>query len=253
MLVLLSLIACVGVQALVVDYPASQMGLGWIQIALRHTDPVQVQRVHWCRSGVANGADPPPPDIAECTASNLQHLQLYPSTRVYLRDPPEAEPNTLYIDADDLGGWDTRHQFDIIIEGNKGVFRQVVRFNALPPTTTSETLTSETLTSSEVLTSSEATSEVLTSSEVITTFPALVSHHPWLGSGIFLGSGLLLITLVTLLLRWRQTRQQQPGPLALATRYAWNEAQDTVLLPPPGALIEMQDMSQSTADFEEDE
>lgn len=252
--------------AFVIDYPASQMGLGWITIVLHAREPVSVASVTWCRSTVPNGATPPPPDIAECTAPNLQHLQLYPSARPYLRYPAEAEPNTLYVDADDLGGWDLRHQFDIIISGDKGAFRQVVRFNALapaPPTTaefTTEAQTTEA--ASPLTTTAQGPTAESTSAPTATSVddptpapppatviplpvPALPSH-PWLGSALFLGAGLLCIALSALAIRWRQLRAVPPP--AAAPGYEWNDLTgvptDSEGAPlPAGAEVEMTEFS----------
>jgi len=269
MLLLFFLTLAAAANALVIDYPASQMGLGWITIVLRARELVSVASVTWCRSTVPNGATPPPPDIAECAAPNLQHLQLYPSARPYLRYPAEAEPNTLYVDADDLGGWDLRHQFDIIISGDKGAFRQVVRFNALmpaPPTTivsataaeqTTEAQTTPLATTAQGPTAQD-TSAPATSVDPITepapTFlplPMASAQHPWLGSGVFLGAGLLVIALTALAIRWRQLRLTAPLPPPAAgahTAYEWNDvdgvstdSEGTAL--PAGAEVEMTEFS----------
>jgi hypothetical protein len=251
-MILFIFIAAAAAAAIVVDYPAQQMGLGWIQITLRSPHLVSVQRVDWCKSGDPNNADPPPPDIAECEARNLLHLQLFPSNKHYLRDPPEAEPNTLYIDADDLGGWDTRHQMNIIVEGDKGAFRQVIRFNPLhaPPPSPTPTPTEEEPTTTEQTTEQTTEKEITaiptpppapTASVVVV--EVLSKRHPWIGTGIFLGSGLVFIALVTVLLRWRQTRNdasQRGVTIAEATRYQWSASD-----PPPGVEIEMVDLSAS--------
>jgi hypothetical protein len=266
MIILIVMLNVVSATSVVVDYPALAMGHGWIQIGLRAAEQVQVQRVDWCKSGVPNADDPP--DIDECNAPNLQHMRLYPSARTYLRTPEEAEPNMLYISADDLGGWDMQHQFVIIVSGNKGAFRQVVRFNPLPPpkpasTDATSTDAPSTDAPSTDATSTDATSTDATSTDAASTdaastdaasthaasTDAVPSPHPWFGAGLFLGSGLVLIVLVTLLIRWRQHRQSPHGRLASiaeATAYQWNQP----VLPPPGSEIEMMPLRRTNIETE---
>lgn len=248
------------VHSLVVDYPASQMGLGWIQIALRSPTLVSIQRVTWCKSGERNNGQPPPPDIAECEATNLLHLQLFPSAKPYLRDPPEAEPNMLYISADDLGGWDAQHQMNIIIVGDKGAFRQVVRFNPLPSTSTTTaatTMEEETQPPPPTTTVMVAPTPEPTSLVVAPTppppppLPIPIPIHPWFGTGLFLGSGLLVLALATALIRWRQIRGRRSAAagnsIEEVTRYHWDNG-DT-----DGMLIEMVEMTHRPTVFAEDE
>jgi hypothetical protein len=153
----------------------------------------------------------------------------------------------LYIDASDLGGWDTQHQMDIVVMGNKGAFRQVVRFNPLQPAPTTEkpTPTEEptpaptTEEPTVMLTTEKSTMAPTSEISIPTQSIPLAATHPWFGSALFLGSGLVFITLVALLLRWRQTRTSSGSKLAEATRYQWNEQQQL----PPGAEIEMVEMT----------
>jgi len=238
-----------------VDYGAQQMGMGWIQIVMRAPEQVQVQHVIWCKSGIPNAHEPPPPDIDECRAPNLQQIQLFPSARPFLRDPPEPEPNTLYVNPDDLGGWDMQHQFNIIITGNKGAFQQVIRFNPLkaaatvttlttPPITTTTTTTTTTITvlSTTVPMMTEQSTEGSSVTPTPTSAPTPIvlaqDHHPWLGASLFLASGLVLIALVTLIIRWRQMRRARPyGQLE---EYQWGgDKEDAPMVAPPGSEIEM--------------
>lgn len=210
----------------VVDYPAAYLGRGWIRIALQASSAVHVDLVRWCKSMVTNAVDPPPPDIDRCMAPNLMHLQLFPSKRPYLRDPPEAEPNTLYIDPDDLGGWDMQRQMLIIINGrNQGdntLLEQVVRFNPLPQITLIEDTAVAITTnapSTTLITSQSVTEPAPTTSALdVLPLPAplvqLTRSHPWLGVSIFLGAGLVVIGLSAALIRWRQLRNQRAQPAA---------------------------------------
>ena len=235
-----------------VDYAPQQMGMGWIQIVMRAAEQVQVQHVIWCKSGIPNAHEPPPPDIDECRAPNLQQIQLFPSARPFLRDPPEPEPNTLYVNPDDLGGWDLQHQFNIIITGNKGAFQQVIRFNPLRAVTSTTTpiimsTTTTTTMSTTIMTTEQATqgsTQESTQEPATPTPPIIVAaqDHPWLGASLFLASGLVLIALVTLIIRWRQIRRARP--YAQLEEYQWdNNKEETSMIapppPPPGSEIEM--------------
>ena len=112
------------------DAPASS----WITINLAHPTS-SIKSVMWCKSISPNIKHPPP--IQDCKGAGLTHLELYPER---VRILPE-EPNTVYVDPEQIGGWDTEHQFDIIVKANvkereDAELMQVVRFNAplnLPP------------------------------------------------------------------------------------------------------------------------
>jgi hypothetical protein len=140
----------------IVDYdggPAT--GGAWITLRL-HGDPSQLltlQHVTWCKSFVPN--DQSPPELApDCGGRNVMRLQLFPGAEeVVLKELPSSESSAsgssssstdsnndnaqrFYIDPARVGGWDTRHQWNIYVEmsqRNGGTYRECIRFNALTP------------------------------------------------------------------------------------------------------------------------
>jgi hypothetical protein len=126
----------------VTDYPGKHEG--WITIELDKNTlngkRAAVQKITWCASTTPNPKvtdkndpdyAPPPEDIDNCKARGLQHLQLYPNPHPLVRQEAE-EPGVVYIDPANVGGWDSDHQADIIVEADIGgdtKLVQVVRFN----------------------------------------------------------------------------------------------------------------------------
>lgn len=144
------------------DYNGPSLESAWITIRVHpdltrefHNRVPKITRVLWCRSLEPNpappnlhvngagvnllepphDAPPQPADIDECRAPNLLRMQLYPNSNVEIRQTKD-EPDMLYIDPDQLGGRDTTHQFDIIVEmrmNDSATGRYVVRFNPITP------------------------------------------------------------------------------------------------------------------------
>lgn len=141
----------------IVDYdggPAT--GGAWITLRL-HGDPSQLltlQHVTWCKSFVPN--DQSPPELApDCGGRNVMRLQLFPGAEeVVLKELPtgssasgpsssgssssnnDNDAQRFYIDPARVGGWDTRHQWNIYVEmsqRNGVLYRECIRFNALTP------------------------------------------------------------------------------------------------------------------------
>jgi hypothetical protein len=184
-LFLATVAASAGVVMDVTDYDGGPMwGDAWITLHVRG-DPAQLlllQRVTWCKSLVPNSQRPP--ELAlDCTGRNLMHAQLYPSIsngkeqQVVLKEPPTPpesvsegqtaapeQANTYYVNPVHVGGWDTLHQWLIVVDMSQrdgSTFRQVIRFNPitpLPTSASSSTSTTTTTTTAMAASESETTS-----------------------------------------------------------------------------------------------
>jgi hypothetical protein len=114
--------------------------------------PGYVTRVEWCRSLYLNRDNPP--DIHNCKAPGLMHLVLYPNEkRRYIK----SESKMMLVDRADLGGVDTEHQFNIIVQSrdtNGVLYETIYRFNPIshpppptpPPPSNSPTISPDTTT-----------------------------------------------------------------------------------------------------------
>lgn len=130
-----------GVMRIDQEYSHNAPTSSWITIELAHPGAA-IKSIVWCKSITPNpkhAGDRIPAPINDCKGSGLTHLQLYPSARERVRMPAD-EPNFVYIDPEEIGGWDTEHQFSIIVNADIDKERnarlmQVVRFNAFstPP------------------------------------------------------------------------------------------------------------------------
>jgi hypothetical protein len=127
-----------GVMRIDQEYSHNAPTSSWITIELAHPGAA-IKSIIWCKSITPNpkhAGDRIPAPINDCKGSGLTHLQLYPSARERVRMPAD-EPNFVYIDPEEIGGWDTEHQFSIIVNADIDKERnarlmQVVRFNVVP-------------------------------------------------------------------------------------------------------------------------
>lgn len=209
----------------VVDYDGGPVeGDAWITLVL-HGDATQLltlQHVTWCKSFVPN--DQGPPELSpDCSGRNLMRLQLFPSSEeVILKERPDDENTAattaaasgprFYIDPTRVGGWDTRHQWNIYLEmsqRNGLVYRESVRFNALTPVTTTTTSASASATT--------ATKEPTTASPIHTIFhgpatPPVV--HAWKGAILVLSIGSFSVLALVGLIKYLQSSPPPAVPLA---------------------------------------
>jgi hypothetical protein len=135
------------------EYTGSATTGSWITITLKHgATTANVKRIVWCKSVTPNPlrfGDRIPPPIDDCRGAGLMHLVLWegaaPAAAAGV-EMPANEPDTIYIDPATLGGWDTRHQFNVIVTVDKVAdptaaaavrgnleLVQVVRFNPVAP------------------------------------------------------------------------------------------------------------------------
>lgn len=132
-----------GVMRIDQEYSHNAPTSSWITIELAHPGAA-IKSIIWCKSITPNpkhAGDRVPAPINDCKGSGLTHLQLYPSAKEHVRMPAD-EPNFIYIDPEEIGGWDNKHQFSIIVNADidkerNAQLMQVVRFNVVsspPPT-----------------------------------------------------------------------------------------------------------------------
>ena len=120
------------------EYSHNAPTSSWITIELAHPGAA-IKSIIWCKSITPNpkhAGDRVPAPINDCKGSGLTHLQLYPSAKEHVRMPAD-EPNFIYIDPEEIGGWDNEHQFSIIVNADidkerNAQLMQVVRFNVVP-------------------------------------------------------------------------------------------------------------------------
>lgn len=229
----------------VVDYDGGPaVGGAWITLKV-HGDPRQLltlQHVTWCKSFVPN--DQSPSELApDCGGRNVMRLQLFPGAEeVVLKELPSGSTGSsasgssssssdaddgvqrFYIDPARVGGWDTRHQWNIYLEMSQrnGVpYRECVRFNALTPmptTTTTTTLVEETKppTPAEENSGSAAvpTPPVPPPPGEVSTLPAERIVHAWKGAFIVLSVGSFLVFGLVGIAKFLQQRQRPRLSLA---------------------------------------
>lgn len=101
---------------------------GWIEIHLHDKHSV-VSRILWCKSITPNnnkgGREPAP--LNDCKGAGLLHMVLY--TRNHGRSMARiaSEEGIIYINPEDIGGFDTDHPYEIVVETDTII--QVVQFN----------------------------------------------------------------------------------------------------------------------------
>jgi hypothetical protein len=163
-------------EIVVVNYEGGPTeGDAWITLTPRG-DPTQLlvlQHVTWCKSFVPN--DQFPTELApDCKGRNLMRLLLFPGAEeVVLKERPlaasatsetdsfqkeEEDKNGLrfYIDPARVGGWDTRHQWNIYLEmsqRNGVLYKESIRFNPIAAATTASTAAAAAATTDVVATS----------------------------------------------------------------------------------------------------
>jgi hypothetical protein len=119
---------------------------GWITLNLdRHTigtASATVKSVDWCGSMYSN----PPPgskavirELVACADPGLRHVKLYqgPDHESLIMNE-HSDPNVIYINPKNVGGWDAEHQAQIVVhaefngkDGKKHNLVEVYRFNTL--------------------------------------------------------------------------------------------------------------------------
>jgi hypothetical protein len=230
----------------IVDYDGGPtQGEAWIVLTL-HGDPTQLlvlQHVTWCKSFVPN--DQSPPELAlDCGGRNVMRLQLFPGAEeVVLKELPpsggEGEATSsapvglrFYIDPARVGGWDTRHQWNIYLEmsqRNGALYKQSVRFNPIKaaPTTTTTTTTVAATTPPPPPPLTPPSSPLpppLTIGEGVGA-EVVVVIHSWKGALIVLSVGSFLILSLVGLVKFLQTSEQRRlAPLNLANQRSQMQA-----------------------------
>lgn len=194
-----------GVMRIDQEYKHDAPKSSWITIELAHPG-AKVKSILWCKSITPNpkhAGDKTPAPINDCKGSGLTHLQLYPSDRERVRMPPE-EPNVMYIDPEEIGGWDPDHQYSIIVtadidKARNAQLMQVVRFNAasMPAAGTAAPVVpvasangAPTSSSVVVVVPDEVKPTTASISYVTTDADAI---HPWLSVFIVFGVGLFIL------------------------------------------------------------
>ncbi|MEO6077623.1 MAG: hypothetical protein ABIP54_02460, partial [Candidatus Andersenbacteria bacterium] len=184
----------------------------------------------WCKSFVPN--DDAPPELApDCGGSNLMRLQLFPAAEeVVLKELPAGTTETtgttvpveivlprFYIDPARVGGWDTRHQWNIYLEMSQrnGVLHQEsVRFNPLTPVAAAATTTTILSSSSSSESAIETTSSSSSNGNILTQKPGgdgiVVTVHSWKGAILVLSVGTLFILGLVAATQFLR-RQRQPS------------------------------------------
>jgi hypothetical protein len=201
------------VEHVVVDYAGGpNQGQGWITLKLDDavvgSKTASITKIEWCKSTTPNPVEPTdvvPTDISACKGYGLMHLELYPSKRALVRTPKE-EPNTVYIDPANIGGWDMRHQFDVIVHARvdeETDIVQVVRFNPLIRPTTNLRPPTEKPPIEKPTTDKPSTEKPTDPSIVVFVEPTVSAVEPparysWRGALSVFGIGLLVLTLLGL-------------------------------------------------------
>jgi len=249
LLLFVLLVSSTNVINVVTDYPGKHEG--WITIVLDKNTlqgrRAAVQKITWCASTTPNPKvtdktdpdyAPPPEDIDNCKARGLQHLQLYPNPHPLVRQEAE-EPGMVYIDPANVGGWDSEHQADIIVEadiGEETKLIQVVRFNVPrilkepvhppPPAPTPVSHSIETHPPVPSVAPVSPPPPPPLSASVTPAIAVVVSHeedttgraeHPWGSVAIVFGVGLLVLVSVGLFTHFKRS---PAGWLAYARRQA---------------------------------
>ena len=233
------------------DYTHDAPRSSWITINLAHPT-TNIKSVMWCKSITPNAKHPPA--LNDCKGPGLTHLELFPGR---VRVLPE-EPNTVYVDPDQIGGWDTEHQYVIIVLANvkerNAQLMQVVRFNALSAPLGAESVSSsgKTLviqtaapppngggsTVDAVVSSSTSVDQVLplpSSSSSNTQHERPI--HPWLATGLVFGIGMLIFVILGTIIFAKKSGKMQQHAYKQQTDYEFNK------LPSLDEDIELQDMS----------
>lgn len=190
----------------------------WYTINLAHPTAM-IKSIMWCKSITPNMKHPPP--LNDCKGAGLTHLELYPGR---VRVLPE-EPNTVYIDPEQIGGWDTEHQFAIIVHAKvkerEAELMQVVRFNALPHTPQAGGAVVEHVVSPPILNGGGAEhvppngggiNEAHSSSTAATSAAAEQQQqqqqvHPWLATGIVFAVGMFIFVVLGSLMALKKSEK----------------------------------------------
>lgn len=170
------------------------------------TPEVDISQVTWCKSPIPNPLseeDRVPVDLDECRAPGLMHMQLFPNTH-NLVQLPVSEPGTIYIDTTNLGGPDTRHQFNIMVTTASGVIL-CVRFNPLQTAKHAEVVSSAT-SENEATLSSSSSSKTNSPEEEQVLISEKLRNPAWMPSFIVFCAGLFVILLVAIVVRHRQKK-----------------------------------------------
>lgn len=234
MKLLLCLFLVVAVVSLpVFDYDGGPVeGDAWITLTV-HGDPTQLlnlQHVTWCKSFVPN--DQSPPELSpDCSGRNSMRLLLFPGNEeVVLKERPESgsssdstipaapsERPRFYIDPARVGGWDTRHQWNIYLEmsqRNGVTWRESIRFNALVPITASEPVSSSTATTTTATIAAAGSTGVVATSEpgVITGSGTVIVRHSWKGAILVLSTGTFFVMGLVVAAKFLQAQRAAPPP-----------------------------------------
>jgi hypothetical protein len=268
----------------IVDYDGGPaQGEAWIVLTL-HGDSTQLlvlQHVTWCKSFVPN--DQSPPELApDCGGRNVMRLQLFPGAEeVVLKELPASSSTSsssgegdniglrFYIDPVRVGGWDTRHQWNIYLEmsqRNGVLYKESVRFNPIKaaPTTTTTTVVATTPPPppppSAPASMPTPPPPPIIGGEGLAGAEVVVVIHSWKGALIVLSVGSFLILSLVGLVKFLQTSEQRRlAPLNLANQRSQMQARvyggggSGTYSFERSDEIEMTDFSRDDADEEEEE
>jgi hypothetical protein len=203
MIILFALLCPVLSVMIVKDYDETNVvkGDGSLITIKMDTPEMDISQVTWCKSPIPNPVtetDRIPVELDECRAPGLMHMQLFPNTR-NLVQLPISEPGTIYIDSINLGGPDTRHQFNIMVTTASGI-TLCVRFNPLQTVKHAvETSTPPPL----VFSSSSFGLETSASSSSSSSLDK-AKNSMWMPSFVVFLAGIFVIVLGAIVIRHRQ-------------------------------------------------
>lgn len=215
------------------DYHGGPMeGEAWITLTTPSVDWT-LQRLVWCKSLVPNDQHPDPLPH-NCVGRNLLRIQLYPDHPEAVTTEPPAPTdkyNTYYIDPQQVGGWDSRHQWIMEMELQRRVpgktpssMIQVTRFNPVDALVnvpgSSSSSDSDSTSSSSSSSSITSTATVMTSTT--TTDDSILAAQPWIGFVIILGVGFLLIGVALMAYRF-WPRRKFTSKYAPTLYYDWSK------------------------------
>lgn len=173
-----------------------------------YTFRARVESVDWCASPSAQV------DLKECNVAGLQHLRLLPRSG----SPPlvkqvSDEPNILYIDPKDIGGWDPTRNAAIVVRavvdlGGTQVTQVVNFLKKKEEITTTTAVQTEAITVEETTSSAASVAAATETSFVteISTTPAPPARK-WLPAILIFSIGMCIVFGLAGLLIFKRSRQ----------------------------------------------
>lgn len=172
-----------------------------------YTFRARVESVDWCASPSVEV------DLRECNVAGLQHLRLFPRSGNALVKQISDEPNILYIDPKDIGGWDPTRNAAIVVRAIVDLggtqITQVVNFLKKK-----EEITTTTAVQTEAITVEETTSSAASvAAATETSFVTEISTTPapparkWLPAILIFSIGMCIMFGLAGLLIFKRSRQ----------------------------------------------